>query len=124
MDVRSDTRTMHTEVDVPNPERVLLPGLYAEADLQLDRKDNIPSVPIQAVSHRGDRTSVFVVSPDGTIEQRPVEIGLETSSDAEVVSGLKEGEEVVVSDRGGLKPGEKVIPKEMSVFEYKEGDAQ
>ena len=37
VDVRSDTRTMHTEVDVLNPQRVLVPGLYAEAELQLDR---------------------------------------------------------------------------------------
>ncbi len=38
VDVQADTRTMHTEVDVPNPERVLLPGMYADADLHLDRK--------------------------------------------------------------------------------------
>jgi len=122
VDVRSDTRTMHTEVDVPNPKRLLLPGLYAEADLQLDRKDNIPSVPIQALSHRGDQTSVLVVLADGTLEQRRVEIGLETSSDAEIVSGLSEGEQVVISDRSGLKAGEKVIPQTTAVLEYKEGD--
>jgi RND family efflux transporter MFP subunit len=118
VDVRTDTRTMHTEVDVPNPQRVLLPGLYAEANLQLDRKENIPSVPIQALSHRDGKTSVLVVGPDGTIEQRPVEVGLETSSDAEIVSGLNEGEQVVISDRGSLKPGEKVVTKETTVPEY------
>lgn len=118
VDVRSDTRTMHTEVDVPNPQRLLVPGLYAEANLQFDRKDNIPSVPVQALSHRGDKISVFVVEADGTLEQRDVEVGLETSSDAEIVSGLREGEQVVVSDRGGLKPGEKVIPKPVPMIEY------
>ena len=120
VDVRSDTRTMHTEVDVPNPQRLLVPGLYAEADLQLDRKENIPSVPIQALSHAEGKTSVFIVSADGTLEQRPVEIGLQTSSDAEVVSGLNEGERVVVSDRSGLKPGEKVVAQEVTLPEYKE----
>jgi RND family efflux transporter MFP subunit len=124
VDVRSDTRTMHTEVDVPNPQRVMLPGLYAEADLQLDRKDNIPSVPIQALSHRGGGTTVFVVGSDGALVQRPVQVGLETSSDAEVVSGLAEGEQVVVSDRSGLRTGEKVIPQMMTLPEYKDGDAQ
>ena len=89
VDVESNTRTMHTEVDVPNPQRVLLPGLYADADLHLDRKDNIPCVPVQALSRRGDRTTVLVVSADGTLEQREVQIGLETSNDAEIVSGLK-----------------------------------
>ena len=122
VDVRSDTRTMHTEVDVPNPQRLLVPGLYAEADLQLDRKENIASVPIQALSHAGGRTSVFIVGANGTLEQRPVEIGLQTSSDAEVVSGLNEGEQVVVSDRSGLKPGEKVVAQEVTLPEYKEQD--
>ena len=124
VDVQSNTRTMHTEVDVPNPQRVLLPGLYADADLHLDRKDNIPTVPVQAVSHRGDRTTVFVVSAEGTLEQREVQIGLETSSDAEIVSGLNEGEQVVVSDRGGLRAGQKVHTQAVTAPEYHEGDAQ
>lgn len=124
VDVRSDTRTMHTEVDVPNPKGQLVPGLFAEADLQLDHKENIPSVPVQALSHRGGQTSVFVVTPDGTLEQRPVEIGLQTSSDAEIVSGLNEGEQVVISDRGSLKPGEKVVSKETTVPEYHEDSQQ
>lgn len=124
VDVQADTRTMHTEVDVLNPQRVLLPGLYAEAELHLDRKDNIPCVPVQAVSHRGDKTTVLVVSADGTLEQRAVEIGLETSSDSEIVSGLSEGEQVVVSDRSGLKAGQKVRPQTVVAPEYHEGDAQ
>lgn len=124
VDVQADTRTMHTEVDVPNPQHILLPGLYAEADLHLDRKDNIPSVPVQALSHRAGKTSVLVVGADGTLEQRPVEIGLETSSDAEIVSGLNEGEQVVVSDRSGLKAGQKVRAQTVAAPEYHEGDTQ
>jgi RND family efflux transporter MFP subunit len=121
VDVRADTRTMHTEVDVRNPERVLVPGVYAEANLQFDRKDNIPAVPIQALSHEGEKTSVLVVHSDGTIEQREVQVGIQTSSDAEIVSGLNEGEEVVVSDRAGLKSGEKVKPQVVDVPEYRQG---
>jgi RND family efflux transporter MFP subunit len=122
VDVRSDTRTMHTEVDVRNPERVLVPGVYAEANLQFDRKENIPAVPIQALSHEGDKTSVLVVHSDGTIEQREVQVGIQTSSDAEIVSGLNEGDEVVVSDRAGLKAGEKVKPQVVDVPEYRQGN--
>ena len=120
VDVRTDTRTMHTEVDVPNPRRLLLPGLFAEARLQLDRRDDIPTVPIQALSRATDKTSVYVVGADGTLAQRPVEIGLETSNYAEVVSGLNEGEMVVVSDRGALRPGEKVVPQEVTLPEFRE----
>jgi RND family efflux transporter MFP subunit len=122
VDVRSDTRTMHTEVDVPNPQRVLLPGLYAEAVLQFDSKQNVAAVPVQALSHEGDKPSVLVVRADGTLERRAVEVGMQTSSDVEIVSGLNEGEQVVVSDRAGLKPGQTVHPQTTSVPDYKEGD--
>jgi RND family efflux transporter MFP subunit len=124
VDVRADTRTMHTEVDVYNPQRLLVPGLYAEADLQFDRKDNIPSVPVQALSHEGDKTTVLVANADGTLERRPVQVGIETSSDAEIVSGLSEGEQVVVSDRGGLRAGQKVHPQLVTLPEYKQKDDQ
>jgi RND family efflux transporter MFP subunit len=120
VDVRADTRTMHTEVDVPNPQRILLPGLYAEAELGLDQKANVPAVPVQALNHEGDKTTVFVVGPGSQLEDRTVQVGLETSSDVEVVSGLREGEQVVVSDRSGLKSGQKVHPQSVAVLEYQE----
>jgi RND family efflux transporter MFP subunit len=124
VDVRADTRTMHTEVDVPNPERVLMPGLYAEAEVGLDQKDNVPTVPVQALTHEGDKTSVFVLSRDKGVEDRTVQVGLQTTSDAEILSGLNEGEQVVVSDRSGLKPGQKVHPQPMTVMQYQEQNAQ
>ncbi len=124
VDVQSDTRTMHTEVDVPNPHGLLLPGLYADANLQLDEKQNIPSVPVQALSHEGEKTTVFVVNSDGVLDERTVQVGIQTSSDAEIVSGINEGEEVVVSDLSGLKAGEKVRAQTVAVPEYHEGNSQ
>jgi RND family efflux transporter MFP subunit len=124
VDVTADTRTMHTEVDVPNPQRVLLPGLYADAELETDQKENVPTVPIQALNHQGDKTIVFVANRDGVLEDRAVQVGLQTSSDAEIISGLIEGEQVVVSDRSGLKPGQKVRPQVALVLEYKEAGTQ
>jgi RND family efflux transporter MFP subunit len=106
VDVREDTRTMHTEVDVPNPDHVLIPGVYAEATLILDRKEHALAVPLQAVNRAGDRTTVYLVGDDGKIVDRPVSLGIQTANDAEVLSGLHEGDLVVVSDRGGLKPGQ------------------
>jgi RND family efflux transporter MFP subunit len=120
VDVRADTRTMHTEVDVPNPQRVLLPGLYAEAELALEQKDNVLSVPVQALNYEGNRTTVFVVDRDGHLQDRAVQVGLQATSDAEILSGLREGERVVVSDRSGLKPGQKVHPQAVAVLEYHE----
>jgi RND family efflux transporter MFP subunit len=118
VDVREDTRTMHTEVDVRNPDRVLVSGLYAEATLTLEHRNDIPSVPLQAVNHEGEKTTVFVVDANSVLEDRPVKLGLQTAADAEVVSGLSEGEQVVVSDRSGLKAGEKVTAQPVQIMEY------
>jgi RND family efflux transporter MFP subunit len=120
VDVRADTRTMHTEVDVPNPKRLLLPGLYADAQLTLDQQPNVPAVPVQAINHEGNKTTVFVVTNNDRLEVRPVELGLQTSTDVEVISGVQIGDQVVVTDRSGLKPGQKVHPQTVAVLEYHE----
>ncbi|HXY51884.1 MAG TPA: efflux RND transporter periplasmic adaptor subunit [Terriglobales bacterium] len=120
VDVRLDTRTMHTEVDVRNPGLVLMPGLYAEADIALEHREDTPAVPLQAINHVGDKTTLLVVNRDDRIEDRPVTLGLETATDAEVVSGLSPGEQVVVSDRSGLKPGQKVHPQVVEIMQYQE----
>jgi len=102
----------------------LLPGLYAEAQLQLDQKSNVPSVPIQALNHEGGKTTVWTVSDAGQLQDRTVKIGLETSSYAEIVSGASNGEDVVVSDRSGLKPGEKVRAQTVAMVEYQDSSSQ
>jgi RND family efflux transporter MFP subunit len=124
VDVREDTRTMHTEVDVPNPQRILLPGLYADAQIALEHKEDVPSVPIQALNHQGEKTTVFVVNPNGELEDRAVQVGLQTVSDAEITSGLVDGERVVVSDRSGLKAGEKVRAQQVAMTHYHEESTQ
>ena len=124
VDVREDTRTMHTEVDVRNPDRVLVPGLYAEADMTLENKADVPTIPLQAVNHEADKTTVFVVDSGGQLEDRTVTLGLQTATDAEVVAGLREGEQVVVSDRSGLKKGEKVMPQIVQIMQYHESNQE
>jgi RND family efflux transporter MFP subunit len=121
VDVKEATRTMHTEVDVQNRDRVLMPGLYADADVALEHRDDIPTVPLQAVNHEGNKTTVFVVGANNVIEDRTITLGLQTANDAEVVSGLAEGEQVVVSDRSGLKLGDTVHPQIVQIMQYQEG---
>jgi RND family efflux transporter MFP subunit len=124
VDVREDTRTMHTEVDVANPGRALLPGLYAEAELALEQKEGVPTVPVQALNREGDKITVFVVNRDRELEERTVQLGLQTASDAEISAGLNLGEWIVVSDRSGLKAGEKVHPQTVAVMQYQGESAQ
>jgi len=124
VDVREDTRTMHTEVDVRNPDRVLVPGLYAEADLTLEHRTDIPAVPLQAINHEADKTTVYVVNAANEIVDQPVTLGLQTATDAEIVAGLQEGQQVVVSDRAGLKPGEKVVPQQVQILQYHDNNQE
>jgi multidrug efflux pump subunit AcrA (membrane-fusion protein) len=109
---------MHTEVDVSNPGRVLMPGMYAEATLILEKKDKALAVPLQAVSHESGNPSLYVVNLDGKIEVRPAILGLETADSIEVLSGAAAGDRVVISERSGLRPGEPVHPQLIQVPHY------
>jgi RND family efflux transporter MFP subunit len=113
--VRTATRTMETEVDVPNPDLVLVPGMYAEASLELDRPRKALTVPVLAVDLAAGRATVARVGADGRVDVVPVTLGTEMSDRYEVVSGLREGDLVVVGSRSGLKPGEVVTPKQTTL---------
>ncbi|HUP03680.1 MAG TPA: efflux RND transporter periplasmic adaptor subunit [Bryobacteraceae bacterium] len=115
-DVAADTRTMHTEVDVPNPAHVLMPGMYAEATLTLDRKEDALVAPLQAISQAGTQATAFVVGAGDILQERKIELGMQTATDADVLSGLNEGDRVVVSDTSGLKAGAHVKPQQVQVL--------
>lgn len=107
------TRTMDTEVDVPNADLLIIPGMYAEVHLTLDRRNRVLTIPVAAVDLGSDASSaqVTVITPDNHVELRKVQLGLETATKVEVRSGLKEGDMVVIGNRSGLRPGEEVRPK-------------
>ena len=77
--VQLATRTMDTEVDVPNPSLLLIPGMYAEVDLTLERRDGVLAVPVTAVDTDGDgqaaQSKVMVVTPNNRLEVRKVDAG-------------------------------------------------
>ena len=105
------TRTMDTEVDVPNPELVIIPGMYAEVNLPLSESRHALAVPVEALAGSEEKRAVFVVNKSGRIEEAPVSVGIETARRAEIKSGLQEGDLVVVGNRAQLKTGQQVIPK-------------
>ena len=111
--VSSATRTMDTEVDVPNPNLVLIPGMYAEVSLTLDHRSGAVTAPISAVEVGNDETSglVVVVTPENRVEVRKVQLGLQTETKFEVKSGLRQGDLVVTGNRATLKSGQEVRPK-------------
>jgi RND family efflux transporter MFP subunit len=124
VDVTGDTRTMHTEVDIPNPNGQLVPGLYAEAVLTLNQNGNVLVVPLQAVNRNGDEAGVYVVDSNGRVEDRRVVLGAESADCAEVTIGLTAGERVIISDRSGLKPGETVKSQSVEALAWHENSRQ
>ncbi|HTS16882.1 MAG TPA: efflux RND transporter periplasmic adaptor subunit [Verrucomicrobiae bacterium] len=108
--VSEDTRTMITEVEVPNPNLEIDPGMYATVVLKVEEHPRALSIPLQAAA-AGGSTHVLVVNANREIEERSVTLGLETPSQYEVVSGLQEGDLVMLGNPEQLKPGQKVAPK-------------
>jgi RND family efflux transporter MFP subunit len=110
-DIRQSTRTMDTEVDVPNAALTLIPGMYAEVNLRIDERHGALAVPLDAVDRGASSTRAFTVSPSGALHIVPVTLGLEDDRLVEVRSGLRDGDVVVVGRRAGLKEGQQVQTK-------------
>lgn len=113
--------TMHVEVDVENPDGILVPGMYANASIVLQHSDNVLTVPVQALDRGETTVTVMRVGASGTLERPVVQLGLETADAAEVLSGLHEGDLVVVGSRAQLHAGQTVQPKVVSVTELAGG---
>jgi RND family efflux transporter MFP subunit len=114
-DVSDNTRKMIAEIEVPNPNLELMPGMYATVVLQVEKRPGALAIPIEAVS--GDKTkTVYVVTPNHEIEERNVTLGMETPDKYEVISGLHKGEWVVVGNRAQFQPGQKVEPESTTLL--------
>ncbi|MGB0001647.1 MAG: efflux RND transporter periplasmic adaptor subunit [Candidatus Acidiferrales bacterium] len=106
------TRTMHTEVTVPNANYQLVPGMYASVRLPLHSAQHVLALPVQAVQTAGEsQGTVLVVDGSNRLERREVAIGLQTASHVEIISGLPENQLVVFGELGQYKAGQTVKPK-------------
>jgi RND family efflux transporter MFP subunit len=110
--IDTQTRTMHTEIDVPNPKYLLVPGMYATVEIPLRTVKGVLTVPTQAVE-TSDPThgSLLVVNNTSRIERRDVLVGLQTATDTEIVSGVQLNDMVIFGEQSQYKPGELVAPK-------------
>jgi multidrug efflux pump subunit AcrA (membrane-fusion protein) len=110
--IDTTTRTMHTEVDVPNPQYELVPGMYASVKMPLHSAANVLTVPIQAVQPvTAGKGAVLVVDHNNKIENRNVTLGMQSATDVEITSGLQENEIVIFGSQGQFKAGEIVSPE-------------
>lgn len=121
--LNEQTRTMETEVDFQNADNHLLPGMYAEATITYNEQHNVLTIPLEAVQHEGNDSSsdkgdgksasVLVLNAQNEVERRHVALGHEGDSRVVVLTGLAEGERVILGARGDVRPGQKVVPKEV-----------
>jgi RND family efflux transporter MFP subunit len=106
-----NTRTMLVEVDIPNPDLTLSPGMYAEDTFQLQHKDDALTLPIQAVVRNGNQAYVLVVDSTNHIQKRNVTLGIESANTIEITSGLQQGETVIASGQDNYEVGEAVTSR-------------
>ena len=108
------TRTMETEIDFDNRAGRLISGMYTETRLSLREKKNALTIPLEAVSRNGEEASVLAVNAENVVEERKVRLGVEDSARIEVLSGLSEGERVIIGNRSEYHNGQKIQPKDVT----------
>jgi membrane fusion protein, multidrug efflux system len=98
---------------MPNPERLLLPGMFVREQIEEGVRENTVLAPQQGVTHdqKGD-PSALIVGTDNTVELRPLQIGRAVGDQWVVTSGLKPGDRLIVEGLQMAKPGAKVQPEE------------
>jgi RND family efflux transporter MFP subunit len=101
------TRTMGVEVDIPNPDRKLKPGMFARAEVLVDTRKGALTIPVEALRMGEARPSVMVVR-NGLVEAAIVEVGLSDARFVEVRQGLSEQDQVILQGKDLVKAKQKV----------------
>jgi RND family efflux transporter MFP subunit len=110
--IDTQTRTMHTEVNIPNPKYELVPGMYATVQIPLRTVKNALTLPSQAVQPgTDDRGTVLVVTSNNRIEKREVALGIVSATDTQILSGLRDDEMVIFGEQSQYKPGQVATPR-------------
>jgi len=104
------TRTLLTEIDIPNPDGALTPGIYCMIELRIPRRTPSLSVPADAIIFNRNGMQVAVVK-NGKAEIRKVNVKRDLGTRVEVDSGIKAGEQVILNPPVTLADGSKVQPR-------------
>lgn len=115
------TRTMETEIDFENRDGKLMPGMYAETVLQMSERANALLVPLEAVTRNQGEARVLVVNAQNAVEERKVKLGFQGKTRVEVLSGLNEGDRVIIGNQSQFRSGEKVTPREVKLPSVEDG---
>jgi len=102
------TRTLLTEIDVPNPDGHLLPGAFARVHFAVPVETVRITIPVNALLFRPEGTQVGVVGPDRKIHLRKITIGRDFGTKIEVLSGIDPADQIVVNPADSLEDGQSV----------------
>ncbi len=102
------TRTLLTEVDVPNKSGHLLPGAYAQVHFQIDNQVQRYTVPVNAMLFRSEGAQVAVVGNDGKVQLRKITIGRDYGTSLEVIEGIEPSDKIIINPSDSLENGQKV----------------
>ncbi len=108
----TSTRTMQVEIDVPNPNYHLQPGMYADVTLMAGQQADALTVPIGAIQRGQNSSTVLVVDAQNQVQKREVRTGIEDSNRVEILSGLSNGDRVIIGNLASYREGQLVRPKE------------
>jgi Cu(I)/Ag(I) efflux system membrane fusion protein len=92
-----ETRTVPVRIELANPDLALLPDMYADVDIATGSDESVAAVPQSAIIDSGARQVVIVDKGDGRFEPRDVKLGRKGDGYVEIMSGLEEGETIVVN---------------------------
>jgi len=103
-----NTRTLLTEVDVPNRDGRLLPGSFGEVHFAVGSNVNKVTVPVNAMLFRSEGPQLAVVGPDNKVQLRPISIGKDYGTTLEVVAGVSTQDQIVINPADSLEEGQRV----------------
>jgi membrane fusion protein, multidrug efflux system len=102
------TRTVVTELLVPNPNHLIWPGNYADVHFEVPMGRDVLIVPEQALLFRAEGMQAALVGPDNKVHLQDVKLGLNLGQTVQVVSGIKRTDRLIVSPSAGILEGQKV----------------
>jgi RND family efflux transporter MFP subunit len=108
------SRTLLVEVQVPNPDGALMPGMYAQVDFSNSRANAPLLVPAEALMVRAEGTQIAVVGPDSTVHLQKIVIGRDYGDRLEVLQGLQIGDRIIANPDDNAREGVKVDAVEAS----------
>ncbi len=118
------TRTLLTEVDVPNKDGRLLPGSFGQVHFAVGSNVQKLTVPVNAMLFRSEGARVAVIGADSKVELRPLNIGRDYGASLEVLGGLAVSDQIVINPPDSLEEGQPVNVAQPSPAQQEHGQPE